>query len=327
MAREHLYDVVLVGAGPVGLILACELGEHGVKTLVLEERTEFSDHPKANTHSARSMEFYRRLGLSGRLREGGLPPDRPTDVAYFTRLTSHELGRVALPTPRASLASSREGDARWPTPEPQLRASQLKLEPLLYERARSYECVDIRRGWTVTEVEQDADGAAVAARPVSGGTAPERIACRYIVGCDGGRGFVRRSAGIRYAGEGGLELDFMGGRMMATYFRSPGLLAAIDAPPAWQYWSLNPDIRTVMITIDGNQDFLMHAQMRPGETTETFDFAACLRQALGVALPFEVLSAAPWRAGQALVAERFRSGRVFSLVTPAICSRQPAASG
>ena len=80
--------VAIVGGGPVGLMLALFLDHHGVESVVfnLEDATRW--HPKGSTHNSRTMEHYRRLGISKAIRALGLPSDHPTDVAYFTRFNS-----------------------------------------------------------------------------------------------------------------------------------------------------------------------------------------------------------------------------------------------
>src|ERR1700694_136662 len=114
-------DVLIVGAGPVGLLLACELGARGTSVSIYDNKAGISTYPKANTHGARSMEIYRRHGIANELREQGLPLDQAADIAYFTRLFGYELHRVAMPSPRAAVAETRQARSRWPSAEPQLR--------------------------------------------------------------------------------------------------------------------------------------------------------------------------------------------------------------
>jgi 2-polyprenyl-6-methoxyphenol hydroxylase-like FAD-dependent oxidoreductase len=68
-------------------MLAIELGRRGISTMVLEEKTTPARFPSANATQARTMEHYRRLGFAEKVRAQGLPPDYPTDIAYFTRYT------------------------------------------------------------------------------------------------------------------------------------------------------------------------------------------------------------------------------------------------
>ena len=92
------FDVIIAGGGPSGLILACELGRKGVSCLLLDMKPSTAFNPQANATQARTMEHYRRLGFAQEIRALGLPSDHPTDSAYFTRLSRHELARLSLPT-------------------------------------------------------------------------------------------------------------------------------------------------------------------------------------------------------------------------------------
>src|SRR5260221_13308955 len=116
--------VVIVGAGPVGLALAIELGLHGIAALVLDEQPAPAPRPKANATAARTMEHFRRYGCADEIRRAGMPEDHPTDVAYFTRYAHHELARLSLPTWGAAGARAPPGQPRGPTPEPPPRLPQ-----------------------------------------------------------------------------------------------------------------------------------------------------------------------------------------------------------
>ncbi|HYI15269.1 MAG TPA: FAD-dependent oxidoreductase, partial [Thermomicrobiales bacterium] len=80
-------DVVIVGAGPVGLTLALDLAGRGQRVTILEVR-ERGEPPsvKCNHVAARSMEIFRRLGVARKLRDAGLPEDYPNDIAYRTTM-------------------------------------------------------------------------------------------------------------------------------------------------------------------------------------------------------------------------------------------------
>jgi 2-polyprenyl-6-methoxyphenol hydroxylase-like FAD-dependent oxidoreductase len=303
-------EVVIVGGGPVGLFLACELGCYGIPCVLVNDGTETARHPRANTHSARSMELYRRHGIAAAFRKHGLPPDQATDSAYFTRLAGFEIGRIPLPSAHEAMRAVRANCDHWPTPEPQFRCTQMALEPLLYRRAMSFPRNRIMFGFRVTDIEENDDGVVVTAAAADE-KSELRIKAKYCVGCDGSRSVVRRAMNIRYAGEGGLNLNFFGGQMVASYFRAPRLLEIINQRPAWQYWSIVPEQRSIILALDGKQEFLLHVQLRPNETPETFDFAPTLRRTVGADVPHEVISAAPWRGGQALVAEKYAVKRLM----------------
>src|ERR1700753_1618064 len=96
--------VLIVVAGPVGMMLALELARLRVPALLVDAEAATRAYPKGNTHNARTREHYRRLGLAGQVRAVGLPAGHPTDVAYFTRLSGHELARLPLPSPGGTRA-------------------------------------------------------------------------------------------------------------------------------------------------------------------------------------------------------------------------------
>jgi 2-polyprenyl-6-methoxyphenol hydroxylase-like FAD-dependent oxidoreductase len=302
--------VLVVGGGPVGLTLAMELGWRRVPCLLLNDQPETARHPKANAVGARSMEHFRRLGVAGRLRRAGLPPQYPTDVAYLTRLAGHELARLPLPSSAEASANAAAGRGPWPTPEPPHRVSQIYLEAILKEHAGSFAGVTLRYGWRLESFCQR-EGHVVAEAVESATGRRETIRAGYLVACDGARSRVRKELGIELEGESGVVRPFMGGTMLAVYFRARSPRGWLRASPAWMYWIINPEIRAVFISIDGDERFLFHTQIPAGREPASLDAPRLIHAAAGATFPVEILSSLPWMAGYSLVAERYRSGRVF----------------
>jgi 2-polyprenyl-6-methoxyphenol hydroxylase-like FAD-dependent oxidoreductase len=120
--------VVVIGAGPCGLMLAIELGRRGISTIVLEANESPARFPAANATQARTMEHYRRLGFAHRLRAMGLPEDYPTDVAYFTRFTTYELARFKLPSARTATDLIKTLSGSWSAAELPHRCNQMYVE-------------------------------------------------------------------------------------------------------------------------------------------------------------------------------------------------------
>src|SRR6266568_1498315 len=87
-------DVLIVGAGPVGLSAAIELGHRGVRCQVVERHDRVGYSPRAKTTNVRTREHLRRWGIAGALREASpMGIDYPSNVLFVTRLAGYELAR------------------------------------------------------------------------------------------------------------------------------------------------------------------------------------------------------------------------------------------
>ncbi len=306
-------DVVIIGAGPCGLVLAIELGRRGISTIVLEEKTSPTRFPAANATQARTMEHYRRLGFAHQLRAQGLPADYPTDISYFTRFTSHELARFKLPSARAATDMIKTMTGSWSAAELPHRVSQMFVEGILRTEAAALDSVSVRYGWQATGVSEDAEGVTIEAARTDG-TERRTFRATFALGADGSRSFVRKSLGSSLAGEGVAARDFLGGPMSSLYFRSRALYDLIPHPRAWTYWTVNKDRRSCLFAINGRDEFLFHTQLRAHERHEDISDAQApglFHTALGATLDMQVISRATWSAGYTLVADKFRRGRVF----------------
>ena len=124
-------DVLIVGAGPVGLTLAVDLGMHGVRCTLIEQKEAPQFLPKMERCNARTMEIFRRMGLADRIRAAGLPAECPMDVFIVTSILEPPL--LHLPYPSVAAAKreiATSTDASMPL-EPYQLISQYTLEPLL----------------------------------------------------------------------------------------------------------------------------------------------------------------------------------------------------
>ncbi|HYM33327.1 MAG TPA: FAD-dependent oxidoreductase [Candidatus Cybelea sp.] len=305
--REVETSVLVVGAGPVGLTLALDLARRGVDVTVAELR-----HPgeppsvKCNHVAARSMEIFRRLGVAAKLRDAGLPPDYPNDVAYRTTTTGMELSRIPIPCRRDRYSAKVGPDTWWPTPEPPHRINQIFLEPVLFRHAATQSKLRIVNRVSVDDLTQDADSVSAVVRDLDSGDV-RMIRCRYLVGCDGGRSTIRRCIGANLAGTANVQ------RVQSTYIRAPDLLSALTAPPAWATFSLNPRRSGNVYAIDGRETWLIHNYLLDDEAdADAVDRDWAIRTILGVPPEFryEVLSKEDW-VGRRLIADKFRDRRVF----------------
>jgi 2-polyprenyl-6-methoxyphenol hydroxylase-like FAD-dependent oxidoreductase len=168
-------DVIVVGAGPVGLWLASELRLAGVAVEVLEKLPAATGLSKALGITGRGEDYLAMRGLLERFRKRA-PPPPPANLLHFAL--------ISLDLKRTSLAPKG------------IFVPQAITEEILGERAGELG-VTVRRGVTVSALKEDAAGVSV---EVSEGATSATHRARYVVGCDGSRSVVRAAAGIRFEG-------------------------------------------------------------------------------------------------------------------------------
>lgn len=177
--------VVIAGAGPVGLALACALGCHGVGCVVLEEDEALSRHSKAPGVLPRTLEVFRAWGVLDRFLETGTLLTRP---------------RVFRPDAREPFVTIDLGPLEEMTAVPGvLIIPQNRTEALLRDHAVAQGLADVRFGHRVVGFEQGEAGVSVAVEPATG--SPYRLEGEVLVGCDGPHSKVREALGWHLEGK------------------------------------------------------------------------------------------------------------------------------
>jgi 2-polyprenyl-6-methoxyphenol hydroxylase-like FAD-dependent oxidoreductase len=291
-------SVLIVGAGPVGLALAIELGQRGVSCVVLERNDRVGRAPRAKTTHVRTREHLRRWGIAGDLAAASpLGIDYPSDVVFVTRLAGYTLARFKdafhCAPGRNSLYSEH---AQW--------VPQYTLEEILRAHAQSLPSVKILFNSEFMSAVQDADHVTTRFRDLQ--TNIERaIDSDYLVGADGARSAVRALIGARMEGAYGLSRNYN------FVFHAPGLAKSHQHGPAIMYWQVNSDLPSLIGPMDaGDTWFFMPTRLPEGMKLSGTDAAAAIRRTTGIDLPFEVLHSDEWMASQ-LIADKYRDGRIF----------------
>ena len=311
-AHELDAEVLIAGGGPCGLVLAIELGRRGIRTALFNDKAGTTPHPAAGASQARTMEHYRRLGFVKRVRAAGLPPDYPTDVAYFTRFLDWELDRFRLPGSADAEKQARTGGGSWSVAELPHRCAQMYIERILRDEAEKLPSVTLHFGSRVSGFVEDQDQVAAEVTSPEGTVRTHRA--RYLVGAEGARSGIRKQLDIHYGGERTTDRPFLAGQMYSTFFRSAVLYDLIPHARAWQYWAINTQRRGMMLAVDGVGGFVYMTQLRPGEDPATLSddvIKGLIYSAVGKPFDLEIITRSPWTAGLMLVAERFQQGRVF----------------
>ena len=289
------FDVCIVGAGPVGLTLALDLGRRGIKTALVEKELQPGPWPKMERCNARSMEIYRRLGVHDEIRRLGQSEHGSMSVAIVSTLSDPPLAFLEYPTVAAMRQRiSATNDGTLPR-EPYQLISQYTLEPILREAVAR--CADVRTffGCEFASFSEQEDWVSIRCR---GPTCEQTLSARYLAGCDGGASPIRKQLGIALQGRGGI------GTMRQVFFRSRDLLDRMPIARARHYWFAD-EHRSAIIVQDDGKHFSLHSTLPAGT-----DFAAALRRLAGYDLDVEILHVGDWTM-HLLLAESYGRGRVW----------------
>jgi 2-polyprenyl-6-methoxyphenol hydroxylase-like FAD-dependent oxidoreductase len=288
-------QVLIVGAGPVGLTLAVDLGRRGVRCLLIERKDAPQRLPKMERCNARTMEIFRRMGLAGRFRAAGLPADVPMDVFIVTSLTEPPL--LHLPYPSVAQAKQQIAacnDGTLPL-EPYQLISQYTVEPLLKAVADADPNVTVRYGCEFVSFSQDADG--ITAELNDGGKTSV-VRAQYLAGCDGGASQVRKQLGIALQGEGNIL------QLRQALYRCDELFDRIPIGKGRHYHVADTHA-TQLILQDDTRHFTLHSVVEKDE-----DMATMFEKTIAMPLRYEMQWVGEWRQNL-LLAERFAERRVL----------------
>jgi len=295
-------QVVIIGAGPVGLGMAIELANRGINCTVVEEGDGTVAHPRTGLVAIRTMELLRRWGLAEAVRNCGFPLDYKLSMVFCTSLNGLLLDREEYP-------SMRQTPTPPETPEKKQRCPQMWLQPILLNAAKSSDRTHFLFKHRFERLGQDAEGVeAVVTDLVTGNSL--NLRGKYLLGCDGVSSNVRRQLGIEVD-------DRLLSYSINILFRAPGLADKHAMGEAERYMFIGVEGMWGNLTVIDGDELWRLTVLGSQDKMDllTFDAHKWIARALGIEgdpqrIPFEVLSVVPWRRSE-LLARSFLKGRAL----------------
>ena len=296
---EIATSVCVVGAGPVGLSTAHELGRHGIACLLIDQGDGVIDHPRGTGVSVRTMEYFRRWGLADEIRRG-YNGSLPINQVFCASMAGYEFAVAHYPS---------LDDTPLPpqSPEHVQRCSQNWWDATLVDAVKSQPSVDLRYRMRLDEVRSTGPTEVVAILTDLTTGATSRVCSRYLVACDGINSGVRNQLGIER--EGDTLLDYR----MSVLFHVDDLIGQLGREPGERFILLDQQgARGNVTSIDGHDVWrLLVRGMGDRFDLRAFDAAAHVCAAIGSDdIDFEIRSVMPWRNAR-WVAARYRVGNVL----------------
>jgi 2-polyprenyl-6-methoxyphenol hydroxylase-like FAD-dependent oxidoreductase len=298
MIDHNEADVLIVGAGPVGLGLAIDLGQRAIRTAIVERYLEPQPIPKGQNLTQRTLEHFHFWGAERQLRAARIiPKDYGIGglTAYGTLLGDYAYSWMQRELVRPFYFTDNE------------RLPQYATEAVLRRRVAELPDVTTLYGWTAEQIHSDKEGASLTIAERDG-AGRRTLRGKYLVGCDGSRSIVRSQAGITQT------LSDHDRRMVLLVFRSFELHKLLERYPGKSFYAvLHPRLKgywQFFGRVDLGTTWFFHAPVPPDTTRDNFDFRALVYEAAGAEFDVAFEHIGFWDLRFA-VADNYRSGRAF----------------
>jgi len=292
------FDVLINGGGPVGMGLAIELGQRGIKTCVIERHHDPQPIPKGQNLTQRTGEHFRAWGCEAELRTAHpLPKGAGIGgmTAYGTLLSDYTYDWLNRSNVKDFYFSAH---ARLP---------QYATERVLRNRAAEIPAVTVHYGWSGTHLTLTEEAAELGIAETNGHHT-DSLSARYVVGCDGSRSLIKSQSGI------GEDLSEHNRVMALLVFRSKALHDLLEHHPGKAFYNvLHPDLQGYWMffgRVDHGHSWFFHAPIPNGLAKEDVDFPALLQRAVGQDFDFEIDYVGTWDL-RVSTAQTYRKGRAF----------------
>lgn len=313
-------DVLIVGAGPAGLVMTALLKSYGVDAITVTKFDSTARTPRAHITNQRAMEVFRDLGIEDEVISIATPIDEfMSNNIWATSFAGTEIARLQP----FGTSPERQADYRAASPSRMCNAPQNKLEPVLKavtERLKA----DLRWGVELIEIEQSDNGVRALVRDNAG--TETVILAKYVVGADGARSTVGEQLGFEYEGETGLGAAL-------NVFLEADLTKYCEQRPGVLYWMTQPGNNYwvgsgTWICASPFNEWVNLSMYNPEEGEPDLSESALLervRSTIGDdSVEVKIKSVAKWQINH-VVAKSYQRGRAFIVGDAA--HRHPPANG
>ncbi len=304
--------VLIVGGGGAGLTASMLLAGLGVETLLVSALPTTSILPKAHVLNMRAMEILEDVGVADEIERLSTPADAMAATAFYAGVAGGEgYGRRIR---RTECWGAGGADENWAAASPARQANlpQIRLEPVLRDRAEALSPGRVRFANELIELREDEDGVCALVREVASGR-EYTVRARYVIGADGGR-TIPRLLGIDYEGLGVL------GRA-ATIHATADFSQLLGDEDVLLRWCLSPQAGTGVVMVPmgperwgtKSEEWVIHLNYQTDDQRAESDEAveSDIRAALGIGQhPMEIHMITRWTL-EGVLASRFRAGRIF----------------
>lgn len=298
MINETEYDVAIIGGGPVGSGLAIDLGQRGIRALVVERYPTPQPVPKGQNLTQRTMEHFQAWGAEPELRAARtIPPSHGIGglTAYGTLLGRYHYDWLQRELVRPYYFADNE------------RLPQYATEAVLRNRIAALPAVEALYGWAGEQV-REREGHVEIDLAERHGEGRRTVRARYAVGCDGSRSVTREAAGITQTRSDHDRL------MVLLVFKSRRLHELLERYPGKSFFNvLHPELKgywQFFGRVDLGTTWFFHAPVPFGTTRDNTDFPAMLFAAAGDTFDVELDYVGFWDLRFA-VADTYTRGGIF----------------
>ena len=312
---DILYDVVIIGAGPVGLCSALLLDKYNLSVAVIDLKTSPPLFPKALHTSQGSMEIFAKLGIYEKINQTGIPKNIPITLTVSNGIANPPLFSFKMDGAEeiaedfdSAIYILQNGKV---SKAESVLIPQPKLEQSLTEHIQKETKINLFFGTEVIKFHEEGDGVVVLAKYLAHESSPCTYRCKYLIACDGSKSRTRKELGIHLHGEVDVQ------NLLAIHIKSEDLCNKYENNP-------NSSRHGVNVTYHDNRFvFLFHLlpdnncimHISGGENKDisslmNMDKNELVRSLIGRNTRFEIISSTDWHANQ-LIATHFQKGRVF----------------